>query len=96
MLRIILEHAAGGSLDAAIHANLLDGHTHFDDATATRWLHQLASGLQYIHSHAILHRDLSSKNVLLSAPPQLDVRIADFGLSKARDGAEMAPRWRRD
>ena len=41
-----------------------------------------ASGLEYLHSHtpAIIHRDLTAKNVLLD--PQLRVKIADFSNSR--------------
>ena len=41
-----------------------------------------ASGLEYLHSHtpAIIHRDLTAKNVLLNS--QLRAKIADFGNSR--------------
>ena len=41
-----------------------------------------ASGLEYLHSHtpAIIHRDLTAKNVLLDS--QLRAKIADFGNSR--------------
>ena len=42
-------------------------------------------GLQYLHSINILHRDLKSKNVLLSAPPPSgQAKLCDFGLAKMR------------
>jgi len=37
-------------------------------------------GLQYLHSRDIIHRDLSSNNVLLTQ--QLVAKIADFGMAK--------------
>ena len=44
-----------------------------------------ARGLDYLHSHtpAIIHRDLTAKNVLLDS--QLRAKIADFGNSRFKD-----------
>ena len=48
-------------------------------------LHDTASGLEYLHSQtpAIIHRDLTAKNVLLDS--QLRAKIADFGNSRVMD-----------
>jgi len=39
----------------------------------------IVSGLIYLHTHGIVHRDLSLTNVLLTS--DLKVKIADFGLA---------------
>uniref|UniRef100_A0A1I8QEA1 Mitogen-activated protein kinase kinase kinase n=1 Tax=Stomoxys calcitrans TaxID=35570 RepID=A0A1I8QEA1_STOCA len=44
------------------------------------WSKQIALGMQYLHSHKIIHRDLKSPNILISAE-QL-VKISDFGTSR--------------
>jgi len=42
-------------------------------------MHQIVSGIKYLHTHSILHRDLSLTNMLLT--DDLKVKIADFGLA---------------
>ena len=44
-------------------------------------LHGVASGLEYLHSHSVVHRDLSAKNVLVISSPSLTAKISDFGNS---------------
>ena len=46
-------------------------------------LHDVSLGLQYLHAQDILHRDLSSNNVLLNK--QLVAKISDLGVAKVID-----------
>ncbi|XP_013418582.1 serine/threonine-protein kinase PLK4 [Lingula anatina] len=43
------------------------------------FLRQIVQGMLYLHSHGILHRDLTLANLLLTK--DMDVKIADFGLA---------------
>lgn len=47
-----------------------------------RWLvFQLIRGIYYIHTSRVFHRDLKPSNILINA--RCDLRIVDFGLSRA-------------
>jgi serine/threonine protein kinase len=50
---------------------------------ATMIAEQVTRGLVYIHNLELIHRDLSSNNILLDAGLR-SVKIADFGLSIAQ------------
>lgn len=41
--------------------------------------YEFMSGLKYMHTQGVLHRDLKSMNILLTSPPQSIVKICDFG-----------------
>ena len=73
-------------LVSSLHAYLL--HPDNSDLSVGRKVsifRDTASGLDYLHSHtpAIIHRDLTAKNVLLDS--ELRAKIADFGNSRIMD-----------
>lgn len=55
-----------------------------DPKFAVMSVHQVASGLVFLHGQnpPIVHRDLSSKNILIA--PDNSVKIGDFGMAKVR------------
>ena len=53
--------------------------------TEVNIIHDIAVALSYLHSRNILHRDLSSNNVLLLLNAGCKAKISDFGVSKLYD-----------
>ncbi|KAG8453888.1 hypothetical protein GDO86_000493 [Hymenochirus boettgeri] len=51
----------------------------FSEEEARHFMHQIVTGMLYLHSHGILHRDLTLSNLLLSS--DMNIKIADFGLA---------------
>ena len=47
---------------------------------ARKWFRQLASALEYLHSHRVAHRDIKIENILIDDKD--DVKLCDFGFSK--------------
>jgi serine/threonine protein kinase len=80
MLCIVMKFARGGSLFDWIHRSRAHEEEAFDLATQLSVLLQIASGMAYLHSRNVIHRDLKSPNILLDGARTC--LIADFGLSK--------------
>ncbi|RPA87989.1 Pkinase-domain-containing protein [Ascobolus immersus RN42] len=56
------------------------------ESGARRFFQQIISAVEYCHRHKVAHRDLKPENLLLD--DQLNVKIADFGLSNImQDGS---------
>ena len=69
-----MEYASGGELfDYIVKRKRLD------ETEASKFMHQILSGIQYIHKNGIVHRDLKPENLLLDH--NKNVKIVDFGLS---------------
>uniref|UniRef100_A0A915APR1 Mitogen-activated protein kinase kinase kinase n=1 Tax=Parascaris univalens TaxID=6257 RepID=A0A915APR1_PARUN len=88
---IVTEFAEGGSLYDYLH-KAIDSEIDFDQII--NWSLQVASGVAYLHYEApetIIHRDLKSKNVVMSR--DLVCKLCDFGTSKNLTHSWTAPTW---
>jgi NIMA (never in mitosis gene a)-related kinase len=90
-LYILMEYAGGGDLKSRIEKQAALGapaSQRFDEALVLRWLVQCVSALYFCH-HTIklLHRDIKPANIFLTSKD--DVKIGDFGLSKALAASNM-------
>ncbi|CAH0482773.1 unnamed protein product [Peronospora belbahrii] len=86
----VTEYLVGGDLRALLN-HFLVNHTRpqgFDHDKVKIAL-DIAHGLTYLHSMepSILHRDLKSRNVLLTS--QLNAKLTDFGVSRERSDGMM-------
>ncbi len=73
----VMEHLPGGSLDSLI------GEKGLPEAEAVRYARQIATALQYMHAHKMLHLDLKPGNIMLDKDGK--AVLIDFGLSKQYD-----------
>ena len=81
---IICELLMGGNLKER-HARMNRLGTKPRILTIVQGLCQIVSGMTYIHDKRILHRDLKSENILLSANHET-YKIGDFGLARTAQG----------
>lgn len=73
-LYLIMEYARGGELFEYIVS-----HKRVREKEAARFMHQIISGIEYLHKLGICHRDLKPENLLMD--DYNNIKIVDFGLS---------------
>ena len=74
-LQIFMEYMPGGSLGQLVRKL----GTPLRESTAASYVRQAVSGVAYMHSKSIVHRDIKGDNILVGATGA--VKLADFGAS---------------
>ena len=74
-LNIFLEYVPGGSI-----ASLLSKFGSFTESVLRVYTKQILLGLEFLHTHQIMHRDIKGANILVDNTGV--VKLADFGASK--------------
>lgn len=77
-ITVFMELVTGGSLGSMVRG--MKGAS-LSERTIQRLMKQAVTGLAYIHSKGIIHRDLKGDNMLLSSEGV--VKLADFGTAKS-------------
>ena len=71
---IVMAYMPGGTLEDWLRAEK------FSLDNVTKYIEQIAEGLDYLHSQGVIHRDLKPSNILIDAAG--DAYLSDFGIVK--------------
>mmetsp|Transcript_28141 Transcript_28141/g.45600 ORF Transcript_28141/g.45600 Transcript_28141/m.45600 type:complete len:908 (+) Transcript_28141:221-2944(+) len=82
-LCIVMGYCENGDLHEKIQEAVQTSYK-FPEEQVLDWFVQMCLAIQYIHSKKIVHRDLKSKNIFLTANNM--VKLGDFGIAKALQG----------
>jgi serine/threonine protein kinase/tetratricopeptide (TPR) repeat protein len=83
---LALEYLPGGTLKTLLRALKAEGRE-LPIADVAGYAAQLAEGLAHAHGAGIVHRDIKSDNVMLTADGK--AKITDFGLAKLRGASQL-------
>lgn len=86
-LYIVMELATGGQMAQKVEA-VRKTSVFVEESLIWRWLSDVASGLAYLHSRRVLHRDVKPSHIFVSENGQ--AKLGDFGLSKAMSAKTQA------
>ena len=78
-------------VDGSTLTEILDDGGPLSLEAAGRLLHRLASGLNAVHLHDIVHRDISPDNIIVPNNDVTHAKIIDFGIARtAQHGTVIA------
>ncbi|MCQ2818244.1 MAG: mitogen-activated protein kinase kinase kinase [archaeon] len=93
-LNIVLEYCVAGSLLKMLHL-----YHNFTEKLIRKYTTQILEGIEYLHSHNVIHRDIKCANILLDRDGYC--KLTDFGLAKIikadlikeKNSFEGTPNW---
>ena len=85
---LVMEYCNGGSLKKALDSYKAKNGKPFTEEIVGFLMQQILSGVEYLHSHGIMHRDLKLENILLKYDSDkkddifsTEIKIIDFNIS---------------
>ncbi len=83
-LKIFFEYCKGGSI-----AKMLINYKSFPEDKIRKYTKEMLKGLEYLHAHSIIHRDIKGANILVDKYGTC--KLSDFGGAKIiRDEMELS------
>lgn len=79
-LCIVTDYCEHGDLYQHMQAARQQGQLYLPEQQALSWFVQLLLAIQHVHSHSVLHRDLKTQNIFLTAAGYL--KLGDFGIAR--------------
>ena len=86
-LSIIMEYAGGGDLTKLINSYKLK-QKYISEKRIWKYTYQIASALEHLHRHDILHRDLKAANCFLTNDD--NIKLGDMNISKVIKNGQLA------
>ena len=97
---LVTEYCNGGGLSDCLEYHINQYHKPFSEEVVQYLMRQIVSGIRYLHSKHILHRDIMLDNILVKFDTEEDkqkknmlkakVKIIDFGFARYLDPKELA------
>jgi len=79
-LCLVVEYVDGGSLDQLL---LTKKNINIELSVVKQIIMGIAAGMYHLHAEGIIHRDLASRNILLTQ--NFQAKVSDFGMSRANN-----------
>ncbi|KAG5510880.1 hypothetical protein JKF63_06381 [Porcisia hertigi] len=90
-LCLVMDYYDGGDMDTRM-AEQRELDMYFELDQVMLWFVQLVLGVQYLHAHNVVHRDIKTHNVFVRSK-DMSVVLGDFGISERLDTEPASRTW---